>query len=245
MHELWMYVLIAAVCAGASLLTFFAGFGLGTILMPVFALFFPLDQAVALTAIVHLGNNVMKAGLMGRSVEWGIALRFGFPALLGALLGALSLQYLGMQTQALGPVLGSLLIFFALLEVIPVLKQWQVSPRWLVPGGLLSGFLGGLSGHQGALRTVFLRRVGLSKEAFVATGMAIALAIDISRLSVYASADLLTQARSESGLLLTGLLAAFAGAVAGKYYLQKTTMDGLQKIIAVALVLFGVYLIFK
>jgi uncharacterized membrane protein YfcA len=245
MSELWMYVVVAVVCAGASLLTFFAGFGLGTLLMPVFALFFPLDQAVALTAVVHLGNNVMKAGLMGRSIQWKVAVRFGIPALIGAFLGALSLQYLGMNTSALGKVLGSLLIFFALMEVIPSLKNWHVDARWMMPGGLLSGYLGGLSGHQGALRTVFLRRLHLSKEAFVATGMAIALAIDVSRLGVYASADLLSQAQAESGLIITGLVAAFGGAVAGKYYLHKTTMDGLQKIIAVALVAFGIYLIVK
>ena len=33
-----------------------------------------------------------------------------------------------------------------------------------------SGFFGGLSGMQGALRSAFLARAGLSKEAFVASG---------------------------------------------------------------------------
>ena len=44
----------------ASLLTFFSGFGLGTILMPVFALFFPLEMAIALTGVVHLLSNLFK-----------------------------------------------------------------------------------------------------------------------------------------------------------------------------------------
>ncbi len=56
------FVVIPVVALLASLLTFFSGFGLGTILLPVFALFFPVDIAVALTAIVHLLNNLFELG---------------------------------------------------------------------------------------------------------------------------------------------------------------------------------------
>jgi hypothetical protein len=42
------FVVIRVVALLASLLTFFSGFGLGTILLPIFALFFPADIAVAL-----------------------------------------------------------------------------------------------------------------------------------------------------------------------------------------------------
>ena len=52
------FLIIAIVACGASLLTFFSGFGLGTILTPVFIFFFPLDVAIALTGIVHFLNNL-------------------------------------------------------------------------------------------------------------------------------------------------------------------------------------------
>ena len=237
-----MYLLIALTCLGGSLLTFFSGFGLGTLLMPVFALFFPLDHAVALTAVVHFGNNLFKAGIIGKHIAWPVALRFGIPALVGAWLGAQALLSLG-NASLLGPVLGGLLIVFALFEVVPAFKNLTVSARWLMPGGLLSGFFGGLSGHQGALRTVFLVRSGLGKEAFIATGVAIALAVDMSRISIYQN-ELLTTGM-QWDVVITGLVAALAGAVLGKRWLKKTTMDGLQRMVAVALVAFGIYLIFK
>jgi uncharacterized protein len=41
-----------------AILTFFSGFGLGTVLTPVFAIFFPIDLAIALTGVVHFGNNL-------------------------------------------------------------------------------------------------------------------------------------------------------------------------------------------
>ena len=46
-------LIICLVALFGSALTFFSGFGLGTILVPVFALFFPIELAIALTAIVH------------------------------------------------------------------------------------------------------------------------------------------------------------------------------------------------
>ena len=46
-------------------LTMFSGFGLCTLLMPVFALFFPIKTAVAATALVHGANSIFKI-----SVDW-------------------------------------------------------------------------------------------------------------------------------------------------------------------------------
>jgi len=55
------WIIVSACALLASMLTLFSGFGLGTLLMPVVALFFPLEVAIALTAVVHLANNVFKA----------------------------------------------------------------------------------------------------------------------------------------------------------------------------------------
>jgi hypothetical protein len=47
-------------------------------------------------------------------------------------------------------------------------------------GGILSGFFGGLSGIQGAIRSAFLVKSGLKKEAYIATGVVIACFVDIN-----------------------------------------------------------------
>lgn len=53
-----MEILIISVAAFVvAILTFFSGFGLGTILTPVFMIFFPADLAIGLTGIVHFFNN--------------------------------------------------------------------------------------------------------------------------------------------------------------------------------------------
>lgn len=252
-------LLVATIAFGASLLTFFSGFGLGTLLMPVFALLFPLPLAVAATALVHLANNLFKAGLIGRHADRGVALRFGLPAIAAAFAGAATLSALGdgeilgrfelgalaLEPTPLGVVLGLTIVAFALIEWHPRLSALSLPARWMPVGGLLAGFFGGLSGHQGALRSMFLVRAGLSKQAFIATGVLVAIGVDLARLAVYGTGGIasLVGAESRIGLVVaTATIAAFAGAWLGSRLLTKVTLAGIRRLVAVALVLIGLAL---
>ena len=235
----------------ASLLTFFSGFGLGTLLLPAFALFFPAEVAIMLTAIVHLLNNLFKTSLIGRHAHWRTLLWFGIPAGLAADLGAytlaqiaggealLSYELAGKQFSVLpiNLVIATLMLCFALLELSPKAGKLQFTPRWLPLGGILSGFFGGLSGHQGALRSMFLLKVGLNKEAFIATGIIIALIIDLSRISQYLREEHAWFDASLWPMLLATVLAAFAGAIAGRQLLKKITIATLQRIVATLIII--------
>lgn len=140
-------------------------------------------------------------------------------------------------------VIGGLLLLFASLEFSRRFRQLSFAPKYLPIGGLLSGFLGGLSGMQGALRSAFLVRAGLTKEAFIGTGVAIAALIDISRLGVYSTA-LLQEARELDYLLLgAAVVSAFAGTALGNRYLKKVTMAQMQRFVAVLLFAVGLGLI--
>lgn len=239
--------LISAVALLASGLTFFSGFGLGTLLLPAFALFVPVEQAVALTAVVHFLNSVYKVVLVGRFIDTKTVLRFGLPAILAAIAGAWVLGLLTaihplFEYDALGrhfvvtPVklaIGLLLIAFALLELIPATSSLSFAPRWLPVGGLLSGFFGGLSGMQGALRSAFLIRAGLSKEAFVATAAAIACLVDLSRMSIYATRLSAVADSLHLPLLLAAIIAALTGATLGRLFLHKVKFVAVQQIVAV------------
>lgn len=251
---------IAVVCIVALLasgLTFFSGFGLGTLLLPAFALFMPLEQAVAATAVVHLLNGLFKLALLYNNIDRGVLLRFGVPALLAALLGAWLLSALGtlpalhayvafghrFEILPLKLVIGVVLLLFALVEMVPKLRDLEFDMRWLPLGGALSGFFGGLAGMQGALRSAFLSRSGLGTQAFVATGAAIACIIDIARLTVYAGTLVRVFGALDHRLLACAVLAAFAGAWLGNRLLRKTTMQGIQRIVAASLFVFAIGLI--
>lgn len=250
------YLIIPIIALLASILTFFSGFGLGTILLPAFGLFFPIEIAIALTAIVHFLNNLFKLGLVYKNINKKVVFQFGLPALLFSFIGALFLKQLSTSTilytyiinntsfeiQINKVVVALLLLFFALFELIPHLKNLQFHKKYLPLGGLLSGFFGGLSGHQGALRSAFLTKVGLSKEAFIATGVAIACLIDLSRLGVYSNQITQYQNQIDFKLILVATLSAFFGVYFGNKLVKKVTISTIQNIVAIMLIVFAVLL---
>lgn len=250
------YLIIPLVAFGASLLTFFSGFGLGTLLLPVFGTFFPIDLAVALTAIVHFLNGLFKLSLVGRYAEKSTVVRFGFPAILAAFAGAWVLTKISNSPPIASyrlnehdfnilPVkltIAVLIIGFTLFELIPRLKNLKFNKRYLPLGGLLSGFFGGLSGHQGALRSTFLARAGLTKDQFVATGALIAALIDVTRLSVYSKHLTTDGIKNNLALLALTTFSAFTGAYFGNKLLKKVTMYGIQVVVSISLLLLAVAL---
>ena len=253
------YLLIPAVALTASLLTFYSGFGLGTLLLPAFALFYPTPLAVAATAIVHLANNIVKFTLMAPHARKHVLLRFGVPAVIAGFGGAWLLTRLGrlqpiadyallgktFEIEPVSVVIGVLMMLFAVIEFLP-LERLEVSPSWLPVGGVLSGFFGGLSGMQGALRAAFLARTGMDTQEFIGTSVTIAVAVDIVRLSVYAPAQIegfRTLLEQGGGtLLLLGIAAALVGTMIGKSQLKKITIGGIRVMVAVMLLVLGALL---
>jgi uncharacterized protein len=243
--------ILPIIAFGASLLTFFSGFGLGTILLPVFAIWFPIDTSVALTAIVHFLNNIFKLVLVGKFADLSVALKFGIPAILAAFLGANILMLISdwaplaeyrlnertFQITSAKLLIAGLMMFFSLFEIVPRLRKIQVASKYLPLGGLLSGFFGGLSGHQGALRSVFLVRAGLSKRSFIATGVVIACLVDIARIGVYLRNFAREGFTSGSSVIVVTTLAAFAGAYFGNKLIPKITMQSVQTIVFVGIFL--------
>lgn len=255
------YLLICLVAFAAAMLTFFSGFGLGTILMPIFAIFFPVEIAIAITAVVHLANNLFKMSLIWRSVNLKVVLLFAIPAAVFAIAGALVLKFLSSDlvlfTYQLGTkvfavtslklVIGFLLIIFAFIEIDKRFEKFSLPKKYLPFGGALSGFFGGLSGHQGALRSLFLLRAGLSKESFIATGVASAIVIDISRLSVYGFSFFAGHFSAVSGnqsliMVLIACISAFSGSVIGLKILKKITMRTVQLSVGILILLMGILL---
>ncbi|MFN2343245.1 MAG: TSUP family transporter [Desulfonatronovibrio sp.] len=241
----------------ASGLTLFSGFGLGTLLLPAFALFFPVQAAVAMTAVVHLLNNIFKLTLIGNKANIKAVLFFGLPALLTSFAGATLLLKLAdmpplttytlmgneLSIYPIKLVIGILMAMFAALELLTPLKKLAIDPRYLPLGGLLSGFFGGLSGHQGAFRSAFLIKSGLSKEAFVGTGVVIAVIVDISRITAYSGLLWSQEVRDNLTLIAIASLSAFAGAFAGRRLLTKITLKSVQFIVAGLLFFIAVGLI--
>ena len=231
-----------------------SGFGLGTLMLPVFAVFFPIEIAVGMTAIVHVLNNIFKFSMLYKSVNKHVLLLFGVPGILGAFLGAKLLLVVGnLPPFAWGDLLldpikasiGILMIFFALTELFPSMLKLNFSGNRLVAGGLLSGFFGGFSGHQGALRSMFLIKLELKKEVYIATGVAIALLVDATRIPIYISKYLGSELVTQWPTIVVATFAAFVGAWVGKKFIPKITLKTVHLLVGVLMIVMGVALFFN
>ena len=152
---------------------------------------------------------------------------------------------LGIKEFQITPVkliISLILIGFSIIELLPLFDRIKFSAKQLPIGGLLSGFFGGLSGHQGALRTAFLIKAGLSKEAFIGTAVVISCFVDFTRISIYAT-NILGKGLLENTVLVTSAtFSAIFGAFAGHRLLKKVTLKFIQKFVAICLILISLAL---
>jgi uncharacterized protein len=237
----------------ASGLTLFSGFGLGTILMPVVAIFLPVPVAIAITAIVHLMSKIFKLLLFWRYVDIKILMAFGIPAMIAAIPGAFLLEFFS-RLGALGSyelfdsqhviypvklVAGLLLILFATADQLPLLKNHAFLRMGMPVGGLLSGFFGGLTGHQGAFRSAFLIQGELSERSFVATNAAVAALVDATRLIIYGVTFDVAIVQNQSMLITATVISSFLGVFLAAELLKKVTIRFIQILVAVMMYALG------
>ncbi len=252
-------VLIALVAALAAVVTLLSGFGLGTIILAAFMLLFDAPVAVAAAAVVHLANNIFKLVLVGRWADRRVVVGFGLPAVIGAMIGAAGL--LAMSTmpaiaryEVLGHerritvvklVIGLLILVFASLDLAGVLGRWAIPRRWMALGGLLSGFFGGLSGHQGALRSITLLRLGLDKQRYIGTTSVCSLMVDLVRLGVYMGGaaffakDFSGLGAEQGGPVMAAIVGALFGSLVGRRLVPRISMAGIHRLVGVLLILLG------
>jgi len=233
-------VLIPVIAAFlAASLTLMTGFGLGTILTPIFLIFYDVKIAILIVAVVHLANNLLKLSLFSRHVSMDILKRFGMLTLAGAFIGAF---FQGkMESSVVKVLLGAALIFLGLKEATGFGEKFRLPKKIDFIGGFFSGLLGGFVGNQGAVRSAYLLNYNIPKEAFIATAAVIASVVDITRIPVYIfnNKDVLAD---NVVLLLITTAAAFAGTFAGKGFLNKISLKAFKIYVAATIMIVGALL---
>ena len=161
---------------------------------------------------------------------------------IGAIIGAL------LQNQVeQKPLLIVIGIFLIILPILTVSEKWT---GYKIPeandriGGFGSGFMGGLSGHQGALRAMFLSRRLTNKMSFAATASVLALCVDLTRIPIYLyyRPDEILEHLQLTGMLV---ISAVIGVRVGKKWLLKWKNKTIQNGIMLGIVASGIFYIFE
>lgn len=223
----------------AAVLTLMTGFGLGTILTPVFLIFYDVKLAILIVAVVHLANNLLKLSLFRTHISLDILKRFGVLTLIGAFIGAF---FQGRMDSSLVKILlGVILIFLGLKEATGFGDKIRLPQKIDFIGGFLSGLLGGFVGNQGAIRSAYMLNYNIPKETFVATAAIIASVVDVTRIPVYIFSNREALTDNLPILLLT-TASAFAGTFAGNKFLKKISLKVFKTYVAAMIIIIGILL---
>ncbi len=226
----------------AAALTVPAGFGLSTILTPLVLLLMGPHEAVAVVAVVHGAHNAGKFAALRESVDFEAFRRYGVWLVLGAILGA-ALQNEVPQKPLLA-LIGAFLVSLPLLSMSEGWTGYRIPEANDSLGGFGSGFMGGLTGHQGALRAMFLTRRLPDKMAYAATASVLALCVDLSRVPVYLlfRYDEMSQ---HAALTLVLVISALIGVRVGKTWLERLKSEWIHRGVMGGIVLSGAFYMYE
>lgn len=233
----WWEAAVFLACAFvAEVIGTMAGFGAATVLTPIAALFFDMKTAIAIVACFHFFGNASRLVFFGRHVSWIHWAQFGLVGVAGSLAGASVTTALSAALLKL--LFGAFLLGYVALEATAADRVRLPTRRsTLVGGGAVSGFIAGLLGTGGAVRSACLLAFGLAKEVYIGTSAAIALVVDATRLPIYLAGHLIPPSIAP---LVVGLIgAAFAGAWLGQRLVHRISAGGLRRFVLATLALMG------
>ena len=226
----------------AAALTVPAGFGLATMLTPVVLLWLPPHEAIAVVAIIHGAHNAWKLKVLRSNINLDAVKRYGWALILGAIIG--SLLQSRIPSNPLLLVVGIALIILPLLSVTEKWTKLRLGETEDRIGGFGSGFFGGLTGHQGALRALFLQKRLPDKMAYAATASVLALVVDLTRIPIY----IFFEGRGildEYILILALVFAAIMGVQLGKKWLLSWKDSWIRSGILSAIIVSGFMYIYE
>lgn len=233
-------ILVFACSVVAGAVASVAGFGIGSILTPLFAWMYGAKLAVAIVSVPHFIATALRCVLLRQKIAWGVLKGFGVMSALGGLTGALLHVYL--RSPWLGILLGVLILWVALAGLTGWLKHIKFEGKLAWYAGAVSGFLGGMVGNQGGIRSGAMLGLRVQKETFVATATAIGVLVDVARMPVY----LATQTRGIAGAwvqLSVSVVGCVIGTFLGLRFLKRVPEETFYRVVCLLLLLLGGWLI--
>ena len=238
MHDLLLGVVATVAGAIASV----TGFGIGSLLTPMFALRVPLKLAVAVVSVPHFIGTAIRFWMLRGKADRRVLATFGLASAAGGLTGALLHARLG--SPILSAVFGALLLFVAVMQFTGAADRLRFGGAVALGAGALSGLLGGLVGNQGGIRSAGLLGFEMPKESFVATATAIGLLVDGARMPVY----LATEGREMSQLAVPMVIAIAGvvfGTVAGARVMRRVPERWFRRLVALVLAALGLAMLWQ
>jgi len=233
-----IFVVLVSFLAGMTASV--AGFGIGSLLIPLVSIRTGTKIAIALVSLPHFLGTALRFWLLKAKVNRKILIRFGLLSAIGGLAGALLHTF--FVSDILRIVFSIMLIVAGTIGVLQISERLRFGKIGAAVAGFASGLFGGLVGEQGGIRSVALLNFDVEKEAFIATATATGLIVDAVRMPTY----FLTQSNQISGFLflifLTSIPVLF-GTLAGNVVLKRIPETFFKRTVSLLILVLGIFLL--
>lgn len=219
-----------------------SGFGIGSLLTPLFALRMGTKLAVAAVSIPHVAATALRFWIMRKHVDRQLLWSFGLMSAAGGLAGALLQAY--AESPLLTVVFGGLLLSTGMMELTGFAERLRFHGWVAWVAGAVSGVLGGLVGNQGGIRSAAMLGFDVPRQAFVATATAVGLVVDGARMPVY----LITQGKEIATLwpvLSAAILGSAIGTLVGERILRRLPERTYRRTVGALVLALGVYMLIR
>jgi uncharacterized membrane protein YfcA len=235
-------IIVLGVSIAAGGIAAVSGFGIGSLLTPLFGTQIGIKLAVAAISIPHLVGTAFRFFLLREHVDKRLLLGFGLTSAAGGLVGALLHAF--VDSPLLTAVFAVLLMFAGLTGLVGIAERLQLrgAAAWIA--GALSGLLGGLVGNQGGIRSAALLGFNVPKQAFVATATAVGLIVDGARLPVYMISHGWS-VLSHWTLIVTATIGVILGTLVGNKVLTRIPEKLFQRIVSAIVLFLGLAMLYQ
>ena len=231
--------LTAAVSVLAGGIAAVTGFGIGSLLTPLFNARDDMRVAVASVSIPHVVATAWRLWMLRHDVDRRVLKSFGLMSAAGGLTGAL------LQQVASGRSL--IVVFAVLLTLAGAAGLTGLAERvrlgrttgWIA--GIVSGTLGGLVGNQGGIRSAALLGYDLSPAGFVATATAAGVIVDAARVPVYLATEG-TRLMARLDLIAVATAGVVIGTLLGERVVKRLRESMFRRIVGLLVLLLGLYM---
>ncbi len=228
-------LVVGGTALSSSLLGSVAGTGGTLVLLPVLVRYFGMQDAVSIVTLANAGANLSRTVMYWREVDRRVVGWFTLSSLPLTVLGTwlFTLTAPDLLTRLLGAFMLGMVLWRRLYATAPRKRD----AKWFLPLGIGFGFLNGLVPSVGPLMAPFFLAYGLLKGSYIGTDACITVIMQVTKLAVFKSAQVLSNDIMFYGALLIPLM--FAGALLGKILVDRLPAWVFALIIELTIVLAG------
>ena len=209
-----------------------AGFGGGLVALPVLVWAFGIKEAIPISQVF---GTASRAWLHHQAIDWKVVRYFAVGSIPMAVLG--SLIFISINTEMIVRILGITMLTLVVYTRLPIGRNFKINVRAFVPIGGTAGFGSSFLGIPGPMASLFYLQYGLISSAYVGTSAVGLGAIQIPKLIIFSTNELLTTRVIILGIVL-GLIGVF-GAYMGKTILKRVPEKVFSRMITAMLLISG------